>query len=80
MGLLVALPRVSYVAAMATAALAVAGVAVILGVWLLGLRPPLPGPVLALASVSLLILYLATVAWIVADRSGVRPWSAGRRR
>lgn len=80
MGLLVALPRVSYVAAMATAALAVAGVAVILGVWLLGLRPPLPGPVLALASVSLLILYLATVAWIVADRSGVRPWSAGHRR
>lgn len=74
--LLVALPRVAYVAALATTSLLGGSALIVAGVWLLGLRPPLSGSVLAISSAVLLVIYLATATWIVAGGTPRRPWSA----
>ena len=78
LGILVALPRVAYTAALATVAIIVTGIGVVIATWLVGLRQPLSGPVLAVASVLLLIAYLATAGWLLSDGRRGRPWAADR--
>lgn len=76
LALLVALPRVAYVAALATLGLLGAALVIVAGAWFFGLRAPLPAPVLAVSSAVLLVIYLATASWIVAGGPRRRPWSA----
>ena len=76
LGLLLALPRVAYVGALATVVLLGASALIVAGAWLIGLRPPLPSSVLAISSALLLLIYLATATWIVAGGPRRRPWSA----
>lgn len=79
LGLLVILPRVAYVAAIATAGLIVAAMAIVVGAWFAGIQPPLPVPALAVVAVVLGIVYLATASWALADGPRQRPWAARRR-
>jgi hypothetical protein len=79
LGLLVVLPRLAYVAAIATAGLIVAAMAIVVGAWFAGIQPPLPVPALAVVAVVLGIVYLATASWALADGPRQRPWSARRR-
>ena len=76
LAVLVALPRVAYVAALATIGLLGGSALIVAGVWLLGLNRPLSSPVLAISSALLLVIYLATATWIVAGGPRRRPWSA----
>lgn len=77
LGLLVALPRLAYALAAATAVALLAGVALVIGIWFLGLRPPLPPSVLAVASALLLVVHLAVASWFL-SRGARRPWPARR--
>lgn len=76
LAVLVALPRVAYVAALATVGLLGGSALIVAGVWLLGLQRPISTFVLAISSALLLVIYLATATWIVAGRPRRRPWSA----
>jgi hypothetical protein len=74
LGVLVALPRLAYTAALATTGMVAAAILVVIGTWLVGLQPPLPVPVLAIVAVLLLIVYLATASWALSDGPRLRPW------
>ncbi|HSH21524.1 MAG TPA: hypothetical protein VK992_02755, partial [Candidatus Caenarcaniphilales bacterium] len=74
LGLLAALPRLAYVAALGSAGLLAAAIAGVLGAWIVGVRPPLPLPVLAVIGVVLVIVYFATASWALADGPRRRPW------
>ena len=76
LGVLVALPRLAYALAVATAGVMLAGILLVIGIWLLGLRPPLPPSVLALSSALLLVVHLAVATWVL-SRGARRPWAAG---
>jgi hypothetical protein len=79
LGLLVALPRIAYTAAIATAAVALAAILAVLTSWLFGFGPPLPAPLLLVIGIVLLVVYLATASWVLADGPRRRPWlPAGR--
>jgi curved DNA-binding protein CbpA len=78
LGLLVALPRLAYALAMATAGVIAAGVALVAAIWLLGVRPPLTPAVLAVSSVLLLIVHLAVASWVLSRSSGGRRWAPAR--
>lgn len=80
LAVMVALPRLAYIAALAAAGLIVAAMAVVLGAWFAGLRPPLPLPVLAVVGVVLVVVYLATASWALADGPRRRPWATRSRR
>jgi hypothetical protein len=76
LAVLVALPRVAYVAALASVGLLAGSTLIVTAVWMLGLQRPLSSTVLAISSAVLLVIYLATASWIVAGGTRRRPWSA----
>jgi curved DNA-binding protein CbpA len=80
LAMFVALPRLAYIAALGAAGLIVGAMALVLGAWFAGVRPPLPLPVLAVVGVVLAIVYLATASWALADGPRRRPWVAYSRR
>lgn len=78
LGLLVALPRLAYALSVATAGVVIAGLALAIGLWFLGLRPPMSAPVLGISIGLLLAIHLGVAAWVLAG--GLRrPWLAERR-
>lgn len=77
LGLLVALPRLAYALALATAGLLVGALALVVGIWFLGLRPPLSPMTLAISSALLLVIHLAVATWVLSRRAS-RPWAAMR--
>ncbi|HUG49305.1 MAG TPA: J domain-containing protein [Candidatus Limnocylindria bacterium] len=77
LGLLLALPRLAYALTVATAGVLLTGVALVVGIWFLGLRPPLPPSLLALSSVFLLVVHLALASWVLSRGAG-RPWAPRR--
>jgi curved DNA-binding protein CbpA len=77
LGLLVALPRLAYALAAATAGALLAGMALVFGIWALGLRPPLPSSVLLVSSALLLLVHLTVAGWFL-TRGARRPLAARR--
>ncbi|CAN5829153.1 hypothetical protein BH24CHL6_BH24CHL6_00670 [soil metagenome] len=77
LGLLVALPRLAYTLAAATAGALLAGLVLVFGIWALGLRPPLPASALIVSSALLLVVHLAVAGWFLA-RGARRPWATRR--
>lgn len=85
LALLLALPRLAFVLAVASAGVIVAGGTALLGSWLLGVRAPqaaaLPGWAIAGGAIVLLAAYLVTATWLLTDRRRL-PWvgpPGGRR-
>lgn len=78
LGLLVALPRLAYALTLAAAGVMIGALALVVGSWVLGLRPPLSPSVLAVSTVLLLVVHLAVATWVLSG--GVRrPWAAAQR-
>ena len=69
----------AYTAAIATAAVALAAILAVLTSWLFGFGPPLPAPLLLVIGIVLLVVYLATASWVLADGPRRRPWLPASR-
>jgi curved DNA-binding protein CbpA len=78
LGLLVAMPRLAYALTLAAVGLLIGALALVIGIWVLGLRPPLSPWVLAVSTALLLVVHLAVATWVLSG--GVRrPWAAAQR-
>jgi hypothetical protein len=81
LALLVALPRLAYIGAVASAGVIVSGGTALLGAWLMGVRPPqaasLPGWAILGGAILLLAAYLVAGTWLLTERSRL-PWVGPR--
>jgi hypothetical protein len=81
LALLVVLPRLAYIGAVASAGVIVSGGTALLGAWLLGVRPPqaasLPGWAILGGVLILLAAYLVAGTWLLTERSRL-PWVGPR--